>query len=263
MEYLVFRLYGPMASWGEIAVGVNRHTARYPSKSALLGLLGAALGISREDEESQQDLFDYYAIAIKTVSCGSLLKDYHTTQVPNSKVKFRFRSRRDELVVGWEQLDAVVSSRAYRTDAQAIVAVSARAGACWSLGQLQEALQRPKYQLYLGRKACPLAAPLQAEIIAGDGFYTALNNYQPKPLLIGQPDWVSEQRYLKPDAVCHFYWQGSLAEFTGQSLQIPPQAVQQLVRHDQPLSRTRWQFQPRQENLWLRPLAELSDKEKV
>ena len=50
MDILVFRLYGPMASWGEIAVGENRHTANYPSKSALLGLLGAALGIERDDE---------------------------------------------------------------------------------------------------------------------------------------------------------------------------------------------------------------------
>ena len=39
-----------MASWGEIAVGENRHTASYPSKSAIIGLLGAALGIKRDDE---------------------------------------------------------------------------------------------------------------------------------------------------------------------------------------------------------------------
>jgi CRISPR system Cascade subunit CasD len=49
MEYLLFRLYGPLASWGEIAVGESRHTATYPGKSALLGLLAAALGIRRDD----------------------------------------------------------------------------------------------------------------------------------------------------------------------------------------------------------------------
>jgi CRISPR system Cascade subunit CasD len=36
MEYLLFRLYGPMASWGEIAVGEMRHSEVKPSKSALL-----------------------------------------------------------------------------------------------------------------------------------------------------------------------------------------------------------------------------------
>jgi CRISPR system Cascade subunit CasD len=37
MDVLVFRLYGPMASWGEIAVGESRHTANYPGKSAIIG----------------------------------------------------------------------------------------------------------------------------------------------------------------------------------------------------------------------------------
>ena len=53
MECLLFRLYGPLASWGEIAVGESRHTAVYPSKSALLGLLAASLGIRRDEEERQ------------------------------------------------------------------------------------------------------------------------------------------------------------------------------------------------------------------
>ena len=51
MEYLLFRLYGPLASWGEIAVGESRHTAAYPGKAALIGLLAAALGIRRDEEE--------------------------------------------------------------------------------------------------------------------------------------------------------------------------------------------------------------------
>ena len=49
-DYLVMRLYAPLASWGEIAVGEVRHSANYPSKSALLGLLGAALGVRRDDD---------------------------------------------------------------------------------------------------------------------------------------------------------------------------------------------------------------------
>ena len=43
MDYLLFRLYGPMASWGEIAVGETRHSAAYPGKSAIIGLLAAAM----------------------------------------------------------------------------------------------------------------------------------------------------------------------------------------------------------------------------
>ena len=36
-DYLVFRLYGPMASWGQAAVGGDRPTDIQPSRSAVLG----------------------------------------------------------------------------------------------------------------------------------------------------------------------------------------------------------------------------------
>src|SRR5256885_4103212 len=46
-DYLVFRLYGPMCSWGDIAVGEVRPSTVPPSKSAILGLIAAALGTKR------------------------------------------------------------------------------------------------------------------------------------------------------------------------------------------------------------------------
>ena len=48
-DYLVFRLYGPMCSWGDIAVGEVRPSTVHPSKSAILGLIAAALGVKRPD----------------------------------------------------------------------------------------------------------------------------------------------------------------------------------------------------------------------
>ena len=256
MNYLVFRLYGPMASWGEIAVGENRHTAAYPSKSAVLGLIGAALGIRRDDTEGQQALFSGYKMAVKMLSAGSLLKDYHTAQAPDSVGKFRYRTRRDELVLGKDRLGTVLSSREYRTDAQAIIAVALENSARWDIQTLQQALLKPKFHLYLGRKSCPLAAPLQPEVISADGYYQALNQYQPKPLLIGQPEWVQENRFLKLEADCHYYWQGTPSDFSGDQLQLPEHEIQQFIRHDQPLSRQRWQFRPRQENMWLQSRAD-------
>ena len=50
-EFLIFRLYGMMASWGDIAVGELRPTFDHPSRSAIVGLLAAALGIRRDEEE--------------------------------------------------------------------------------------------------------------------------------------------------------------------------------------------------------------------
>ena len=250
MNYLVFRLYGPMASWGEIAVGENRHTASYPGKSAIIGLIGAALGIRRDDEESQKALAEGYVLAVKMLCTGGFLKDYHTAQAPDSVGKFHYRTRRDELIIGRDRLGTVLSSREYRTDSLAVVAIRALDGAFWSLNQLQQALLKPKFHLYLGRKSCPLAAPLQPELIDGDGFLAALNDYKSKPLIESKLDWIKEEKYLKLDKVSHYYWQGALEDFADKQTVLPEQ-VQQLIRHDQPLSRSRWQFQPRRENLWV------------
>lgn len=241
-----------MASWGEIAVGEARHTASYPSKSAICGLLGAALGIDRDDEPVNCALSGGYHQSVKMLRTGHLLKDYHTAQAPDSVGKFRYRTRRDELIVGKDRLGTVLSSRDYRTDALAIVAIRALETAPFPLEELRVALQRPKYHLYLGRKSCPLAAPLNPEIKQAEGFREALDGYGAGELL-AEPlgDWASDSRWLPSDAVIHYYWEGSMEAFAANDSHFSIDQVQQLVRHDMPLSRRRWQFQPRHEYLWL------------
>ena len=55
METLVFQLHAPLSSWGEAAVGEYRPSAEYPSQSAIHGLLGAALGVDRADDELEDE----------------------------------------------------------------------------------------------------------------------------------------------------------------------------------------------------------------
>ena len=254
MDILVFRLYGPMASWGEIAVGENRHTAHYPSKSAMIGLLGAALGIDRDDVEKQQQLQAGYALAVELVTAGQLLRDYHTTQVPDSVGKFTYRTRRDEIVLGKGRImlgGTILSSREYRTDALAVVAVQALPDAPFTLAEIQAALLRPKYHLYLGRKSCPLAAPLNPQLISEQpNYFAAFNAYQHRPLL---PASISsngglakrDHEWLGRPVDRHYYWEGRPEDFSDtQDLT----RLQTRTRHDQPLSRKRWQFMPRQEH---------------
>ena len=253
MDILVFRLYGPMASWGEIAVGESRHSANYPSKSAIIGLLGAALGIARDDEEKQQLLQQGYSLAVELFTAGHLLRDYRTTQVPDSAGKFTYRTRRDELVLGKERLATILSSREYRSDALAVVAVRALADAPFTLAEIQAALLRPKYHLYLGRKSCPLAAPLQPQLITGQANYlAAFKAYQHKPMLptsIDSDGALAKRDYnwLGRPNDRHYYWEGSPEDFSG-ALGIDLSVRQTRIRHDQPLSRKRWQFVPRQEH---------------
>ena len=259
MDYLLFRLYGPMASWGEIAVGETRHSAAYPGKSALVGLLAAALGVKRGDHDGQKKMQHGYRFAVELHSPGTLLRDFHTAQVPDSVGKFTYRTRRDELVIGKERLGTILSSREYRSDALAVVAVKALDGAPYDLMTIREHLRKPKFHLYLGRKSCPLAAPLHPMVIAGkDTFYDAFRAYEQKRLLpFRDEDGGRLSRrdiyWLGLGRDRHYYWEGEAAEFAD----LPDlERSQTRVRHDQPLSRERWQFSPRREHYLYLPGGE-------
>ena len=88
-NYLVIRLYGPLASWGDAAVGGDRPTNIRPTRGALLGLVAAALGIKREDKADLNTLNEALSCHVKQYNAGSLLRDFHTAQVPSEDKKVR------------------------------------------------------------------------------------------------------------------------------------------------------------------------------
>lgn len=269
MKYLLFRLYGPLASWGEIAVGESRHSAVYPGKSALLGLIAAALGIRRDEEQRQAALASGYRFAVKVISTGHPLRDYHTAQAPDSVGKFVYRTRRDELVLGKERLGTILSSREYRCDAFSLVAVVAEDDAPYSLDEIREALMKPRFHLYLGRKSCPVAAPLNPLVRDAVGFGDALDSYPYGALFVSswlmktaQKEIVEGGKLAEVPSLAKFsredeavfaynkqpvryYWEGNPDDLR------PGEVIttQSLTRHDQPLSRGRWQFTQRTEHL--------------
>ncbi len=179
MEFLLFQLQAPLAAWGDVAVGQYRGSREHPGASALIGLLGAALGIRREDDAAHATLRDGYGFAVGTVSSGQLLRDYHTAQVPGrSDMQTRpHRTRRDELNLPRHDLNTILSTRDYRQDAAWAVAVQARPGAAHTLGDLAQALRQPRFVLYLGRKCCPPAAPLAPVVADAASAHAALVVY--------------------------------------------------------------------------------------
>ncbi len=251
MDYLLFRLYGPMASWGEIAVGETRHTASYPSKSAIIGLLAAALGIKRSDTEKQFQMQQGYSLAVEVYTQGTLQRDYHTTQVPDSVGNFTYRTRRDELVLGKARLGTILSSREYRSDAFALVAVRALTDALYDLQAIKEHLEKPRFHIYLGRKSCPLAAPMNPQVSENKkNYYQAFKAYKHKPMMPTYKKCENalsdhDAYWLKQTDDRHYYWEGSAVDFSDT---LDLNRMQTRTRHDQPLSRTRWQFSPRQEH---------------
>jgi CRISPR system Cascade subunit CasD len=237
-KYLMFQLYGPLVSWGEIAVGQVRHTAGYPSKSALLGLLGAALGIRRDQEIEQKNLANSYRFFIKVLSTGSLLQDYHTTQTNKSLKNRAYHSRREALARDEKSLPTILSTREYRCDSFAIIAVQTDQRDFYSLESIYQALLNPKYHLYLGRKSCPPALPLHPLIYEASGPKSALDFYHDK-LRSSRPfaDYL-QFLHLNTKNQSQYYWEGEASDLKSEY---------SLIRHDQPISRHRWQFAPRRE----------------
>ena len=181
MEHLVFQLQAPLSSWGEPAVGEFRGTGEMPTQSAVIGLLGAALGLDRSDEAAHAALRDGYGFAVALLSSGSLLRDYHTAQVPpRSALKGRpHATRRHELSVPKYDLGTILSTRDYRQNAASLVALQPSKGmpAPHTLSALAEALRLPKFTLYMGRKSCAPAAPLWPQVIAAESAWQAFQQY--------------------------------------------------------------------------------------
>ncbi len=241
--YLLFQIYGPLASFGEAAVGEARHSATHPSRSALLGLVAAAAGLKRDDAEGQRRLAESLRFGVKTLSIGSVLKDYHTTQVPPQERKVHhYHTRRDEL--GSERLGTILSSREYRQDGLWLAAAWIDGStASLSLDGLAQRLAAPVFQLYLGRKSCPPGLPLNPRIIQAESLKQAFEQY-PKPAL-------SENKALvlprgSGTAQVQYAWEAcDHSGFAKEDFRVP--------RHDNPLSRDRWQFGEREEYTKLEP----------
>ena len=92
-----------------MAVGERRYGAERPARSAVFGLVAAALGIERRDERTHAALSEGYGCAIQVNRPGRLLEEYHTTQVPPARRGHRFGSRRGELLA--RDLETILSLR--------------------------------------------------------------------------------------------------------------------------------------------------------
>jgi len=235
-DYLIFRIYGIMASWGDIAVGEFRPSFDHPSKSAIMGMMAAALGIRRDEEERLRDLATGYLMAVRIDAPGILLRDYHTAQVPPSIIdrkKMIFPTRKAELSVPKDALNTILSSRDYRCDAIYTICLWSRTSTPpYALTNVKEHLEKPVFTLYLGRKSCPLSLPLKPQILQSDSLAGALSS--------AHFNDVSFIARLESENDVRVFWEGELdAGFT---------SVHTIQRRDDPLSRKRWQFANRVEH---------------
>lgn len=139
---LALRFDAPMQSWGVRSRFINRFTATEPTKSGVVGLLAAARGVERTDDAAVRGLAEL-RMGVRVDREGLLERDFQVTQdVPNTEE----RNHR-----------TVVSHRYYLADALFLVVLEGPSG---TLELLEEAVRRPRWPLFFGRKAFVPAAPL-------------------------------------------------------------------------------------------------------
>ncbi len=147
---LILRLDGVLQSWGEHSKWDYRDSALLPTKSAIVGMLGCALGIPRGAQELI-DLQHQLQIAIRADRTGMPMVDFHTIRskhLLNAQGKLRGKSG---------EYSTLTSRRTYLQDAFFTIAIT---GKHEVLNSLVEALTKPKWPIYLGRKSCVPSRPV-------------------------------------------------------------------------------------------------------
>jgi CRISPR system Cascade subunit CasD len=137
MPTLLLRLAGPMQSWGTTSRFDQRDTGKEPSKSGVIGLLAAALGIDREYWTDLAPLA-LLKMGIRHDRAGVPKRDYQTAQHIISADRSKIH-------------ETAVTTRDYLADAVFLVGLE---GADRSLlERAHAALANPVWLLALGRKS--------------------------------------------------------------------------------------------------------------
>uniref|UniRef100_B8HWH8 CRISPR-associated protein Cas5 family n=1 Tax=Cyanothece sp. (strain PCC 7425 / ATCC 29141) TaxID=395961 RepID=B8HWH8_CYAP4 len=151
MPTLLLRMRAPMMSWGDHSRFTIRDSRREPTKSAVIGLLCAALG--RPRWEAVADL-TALKMGVRINQEGLVQCDYHTVQ--------------DSIKSSGSKGNTVISHRYYIADADYLVGLEGSDR--HFLESLDSALQSPIWQVYFGRKSfvpsCPVALHVSDQPLA-------------------------------------------------------------------------------------------------
>lgn len=154
--FLALLLDGPLQAWGLASRFQRRNTELHPTKSGVIGLVSAAMGLAKGSPEELATLpelakLKMCSIAIPRGELGAggahpvlRLEDYHTV----------LDTRRAS---GALNKDAVVTHRQYLLDARFGVVLS---GDRPLLERAAAALQDPVWGVWFGRKSCIPAEPV-------------------------------------------------------------------------------------------------------
>jgi CRISPR system Cascade subunit CasD len=247
-QHLVFTLAAPLASFGTVAVGERRPTWDRPSKSQVTGLVAAALGIERTEEDRLKALASTLGFAVRVDAAGWLAVDYHTAEAPKEASLRRrarevgpIRTRADELAC--HDRKTVLSRREFRAGSLHTIALWQTVEGDPALAHIAERLSAPSFVPYAGRKAHVLMLPMSPQVLAAVRIEEAFERYdqsQPK-----EATDLLERLGMRRDRDRPIYCDVSAIPREEQARRVA--RLEQ--RRDAPESRAKWRFGLRTEAL--------------
>ncbi len=159
-HFLILRLDGPMQAWGTHTYEDFRPSSGFPTRSGLLGLLGACLGLERQNHHALEQLARSLAFTVRVdrqITRPNMEKPCEKNVLKQRDFHTVLNARK---VDGSVNKNPVISHREYLYDAAFTVAIEEKPNAIYSLERLTQALRYPVYTPVLGRRSCPLARPL-------------------------------------------------------------------------------------------------------
>ena len=144
MKTLTIKLTSPLQSYGNEANFNLRTSYPHPSKSAVIGMIAAALGYRRDNTEQIVKL-NNLQYAVRVEQSGSMMQEFQTVEYNKNSSKTARK----------------LTYRNFLQDAVFMVAIGADEE---TITSIHEALRKPKFQLYLGRRSNPPAGVLQMHI---------------------------------------------------------------------------------------------------
>ncbi len=140
---VALRLHGPIQAWGGPCIGDNRPTLPFPTRSGVLGLVAACMGVLRSDNDRLLSIAEGTSVHVRVDAPGTPLVDDQTIQDnPNASTTRQ----------------TIQSKRTYLCDASFAAVVVP--GLHVSVAEIAQALRFPVFAPFLGRRTCVPSTPL-------------------------------------------------------------------------------------------------------
>lgn len=167
MKTLTIKLKAPLQAYGNEATFERRTTNPYPTKSAVIGMISASLGYDRNDKRILK--LNDLEFAVRSDQPGQVINDFQIVEYAKSATK---KTKK-------------LTYRYYLQDAIFMVAIGSENDDL--IEKIHYALQHPKFSLFLGRRSCPPAGPLEIEMF---------DNQNPLNVLKSM-DWQAAEWYQR------------------------------------------------------------------